>query len=776
MTGVWTGRRDGGLRLAGMCLLGTGAALLWPVLPSAGWRWGLLALGLAAGLWGVGVIRWMAWTVLSAALAWLHAGGVIDRQWPAALAGREWQVEGVIVDLPRHQTASSRFLMRLTAVQGQTDLAGRLLELHWRPPRHGELPAQRPVVLAGERWRLSVRVHRPRSLLNPGGFDAGRHALANRIHGIGWIQPDTAERLAPGQGLGHWRGRMSAGIDPGNAAGHGRFIKALAVGDTTALSNQDWDHLRSTGLTHLVAISGFHVTLMGVVMAIVAGGCWRLLPAAGRLLPRQQAQAAAALAGAVLYATASGLGLPAVRTVLMVAVVCLTRCRRRTASVWQSLAWALLAVLLVDPLSLLAAGFWLSYAGVAWLAWSLGNTPLGQWKGLVAAQAVATLGLLPMTVFLFGQASLIGPLTNLLAIPWWSLVVVPLCVVGLVLEAMVAGWGAWPWWLASHLFAASWRLFEHMAGWPLAEIWLPESGLAAVLLALAGVFWLLLPAGVPLRAAGGLLWLPLLWPRLDTPGQGQAEVHMLDVGQGQAMVVRTRRHVLLYDAGPAPPGGFDAGARIVVPALQALGAARADVLVVSHGDNDHAGGAQAVVRLLGHIEEIHAPAGMPGELPVTHRCERGMRWQWDGVTFTYLHPVPFLPYLGNESSCVLQVQGRGWRLLLTGDMGQVIERRLLEEAGSELASTVVQVPHHGSAGSSAGAFVRAASPQLALVSAGWGNRFGHPHPAVVTRWQAQGSEVLQTAESGALRVWLTAEGIAVRERRHHRARLWHGGR
>ena len=764
--------QDGGVRLALLALAGAGLALCWPTLPGVGVRWLLLAGATAVLLWGGGRSRWWVLPLLGMGWTWHQAGQVLDHPWPDVLSEKAVWLEGQVVDLPRHLSASSRFVLRVDQIDGKTGWGGRLVELHWRVARGREDSPLRTQVSAGERWRLMARVRPPRTLLNPGGFDTERHALANRIQGTGWVQPEGARRLEAGRGLTHWRAGMSARIP---LAGEGRFIRALALGDTRQLTQEDWQLLRSTGLTHLVAISGFHVTLMGVVMAALAGGLWRMMPRLGRHLPRPQAQVAAALGGALVYAAASGLGLPAVRTVLMVAVVCLARWHRRTVTVWQCLAWALMAVLIVDPLALLAAGFWLSYAGVAWLAWALGASSAGGWRGLLVAQAVATAGLLPMSVFLFGQASLVGPLANLLAIPWWSLVVVPLCVLGLGLETLLQGSGGWAWWLAGKAFAPSWRLFAWMGRWPLAEIWVPESGLLSVALALAGTAWMLLPKGTPVRLAGSVLWLPLLWPHRELPVTGSMDVHMLDVGQGQAVIVRTSNHVLLYDAGPAVPEGFDAGERVVVPAFQALGIHRLDALVVSHGDNDHAGGAASVLARYPAADEVYAPAGLDSALPVTHRCERGMAWEWDRVQFRFLHPTPFFPYAGNESSCVLQVTTKGGALLLTGDIGRTVENRLIVAEGDGLRSAVVSVPHHGSAGSSSGRFIRAVSPALALVSAGKDNRFGHPHPTVVTRWQAGGAEVATTADRGAIRVWMGPGGTEMRERRQSHRRLWHRG-
>jgi len=292
---------------------------------------------------------------------------------------------------------------------------------------------------------------------------------------------------------------------------------------------------------------------------------------------------------------------------------------------------------------------------------------------------------------------------------------------------------------------------------------------AAVPAALAGVSWLLLPRGAGARLPAALLCLPLLWPARDRPQPGEVELLVMDVGQGLAVWVRTHRHRLLYDAGPAADGGFDAGERVVVPTLHALGEDGLDRVLLSHGDRDHAGGMPAVRRAFAE-PPLLAPAGaVPG---AAWPCHGGEAWRWDGVAFTVLHPAAGTRYAGNASSCVLRIQTDHGALLLTGDIGANEEAQLLASSPGLLRADVALVAHHGSAGSSSAAWVRAVSPRLALVSSGHGNRFGHPRGEVVQRWRLAGAEVLGTADSGALRVWLGAEGLQVREQRLFERRWW----
>ena len=760
-----------GLACAAGLLGGAVACLFLPVLLPAAVRW----LALVAGLAG----WWRPWRgrVLGACLAgfgWtgLQAGWALDAQLPADWEGRQVTVSGQVVELPEHEPRRTRFRFRVDDGDEVPEvLRGRLLQLAWYD-RYGAFePGPRIGLQPGARWELAVKLRAPRGLSNPGGFDAGRHALAQRIAASGHVRaPESARELAPAAGIDAWRDAMAARITAAVASPSSRFVRALALGDTRSLDDADWERLRAVGLTHLIAISGFHVGMVAVFFAWLAIPLWWLWPRLGRWLPRPQAAALVALAGAAGYAAVAGFSLPTVRTLLMIAVVAGARRGRRPLGAWQALALAVLAIVLADPLAVLQAGFWLSFAGVAWLVWCLPpqDGPRRLLRDFLSAQGVATLGLLPLGVVLFNQASLAGPLANLLAIPWWSLVVVPLALLGTGLEALHPGAGAWAWRLAAGCFDPSWALFERLAASRFALWWLPEGRDWALPLAMLGAFWLLLPRGLPARWLALLLWLPLLHPPRELPAPGGFELQVLDVGQGLAVVVRTTHHVLLYDAGPAVRDGWDAGERAVLPALRALGVSRLDAVVISHADHDHAGGWEAVRRGVPVARSL-GPAGAP--LQVDGPCLAGEGWQWDGVRFFFLHPTEYFPYLGNEASCVLVVDSAHGRALLPGDIGEVVERRLLRDP-APLRAQVVVVGHHGSSGSSSPAFVAATGARLALVAAGQGNRFGHPRAEVVQRWREQGAEVLGTPGSGAIRVWLDEEGMAVRERRPWRARLW----
>ncbi len=773
-----------------------------PVPPPA-WA-GIVAFAVAVSLLHP---RWRAWrcrglplalVLLGAALCALHLRHALAVQLPPPLEGQTVALVGTVEDLPHHEARRTRLLLRVDDTPDMpAALRGERVRLAWyddydAPPFQPDAP--RLALRAGSRWAMHAKLRAPRGLRNPGSLDGERHAVVARLAASGYVRDaDRARALAPPAGIVAWRERVSdriaaalderpadAGMRPTGsraprdasspvrvgpgaeevvAPGRARFVQALALGDTRGLGDEDWAMLRALGLTHLIAISGFHVGLVAGGFALLARGLWWLWPGLGLRLPRPIAVACAALLGGMVYAAATGFALPTLRTVLMIAAVAWVRVSRRSGRAVDALALAAAALLLWDPLSALTAGFWLSLAGVAWLLWCMpaaGQRPV---RDFLRAQGVATLGLLPLTVALFGQASLAGPLVNLPAIPWWSLVVVPLALVGTLLDTLSAGAGDWAWRAAAWCFEPSWRLFARIGQSDLALVWLAEPSVWALPLALVAAFWCLLPRGVPGKPLALLLWLPLLWPDRQLPARGEAELVVLDVGQGLSVLVRTRSHALLYDMGPAQPDGYDAGERTVAPALRALGVGRLQAAVMSHGDSDHAGGFESVRDEIA-MARVYAPedSGLDARAPDLRECRAGEAWSWDGVRFRFLHPTPHFPYLRNESSCVLRVETVHGAFLLTGDIGEVIERALLHREPQAVRAAVVLVAHHGSGGSSDAGFVAATGARLALVSSGHGNRFRHPLPMVTERWRAHGAAVVDTSTAGAIRVRLAADG------------------
>ena len=749
-----------------------GGAIAVACLPTLLPRYGVVAIALALSLtaWRWRPCRLPAFFALGFAWVTLHGSLAMEARLPDALHGKNVLVTGRIEGLPMARSDATRFVLRIERAEldGQPlDLRGKL-RLSWHRTQRS-LPAC-------SRWRLMLRLKRPRGLVNPGGIDSERVALTNRIVATGYVREDAANTMLAHSGIcvDGWREALSERIaervtDRRDAAS----LRAFAVGDTRGLDNQDWEIARANGIPHLIAISGFHVGVAAIGGVWLAQLLYLLWPALALRLPAPIAKAVMALLVAAAYGLLAGLGIATIRTLLMIAVIAWARCARRRIDGAVSLAIALIAMLVLDPLSVLTAGFWLSFAGVALLMFCLKPQQDG-WRGFVrelcSAQCLMTVSLLPLTMWFFGEASLVGALSNLLAIPLVSLLVVPGVLVSMVLLVLFPPLAMPLLWLLAGLMHGQWWIFEQLARLPGAHWYLPQVRPLALVLALIGAVWMFSPRGLPLRALGALLFLPLLFPPLSRPVQGAFEVWMLDVGQGLAILLRTQHHTLVYDTGAGYSTDFNMGDAVVLPSMRALGWRRLDRLIVSHADNDHAGGAQAVMRAFPHaIATTGEPERMPGLAP----CEPGESWVWDDVRFSLIQPSSGSGNSGNDRSCVLLVEGRGGGLLLTGDISAKVEARLLDRF--PLASpTVLLAPHHGSRTSSSDHLIAAVRPSLAIVSAGWRNRFGHPHPLVVARYAAADVLLLNTADMGAIRVHFPADAephVAARWRQF-RPRYW----
>jgi len=730
-------------------------------LPHAGWILLLPVLGAVLALLPHSGrrIRWRraAWT-----LWWAASGFLVAAAWahyrladalPAQWEGRDVRVRGVIAEMPQaDEDGTQRFVFDVEAIATPSARVPARISLGWYAAPGG---ARVPLLQPGQRWQFTVRLRRPHASANPHAPDLERWYLERGIRALGYVRPGRALLLdsavaRPGYALERLRSAARARIRdtlPGVPAG--AVLAALSIGDQQAITRAQWEVFTATGVNHLMSISGLHITMLAAIAFALTRRAWARLPTLALRVPAQRAAALAGLAVGTGYALLAGFAVPAQRTVLMMAVVALALWSGRPVRGREVLAAAAIVVVACDPWAVVSPGFWLSFAAVALILFVTGGRlAAGNWLvqwGRV--QWAVTLGLAPLLLALFQQLSLISPLANALAVPLVSLAVVPLCLAGLLVPGdLLLG-------AAAQTMHWTWELLAMLAQVPLAT-WSraapPPWSLAC---AAAGVAWLLGPAGLPARWLGALGCVPLALLLPPRPAPGEAWLDVLDVGQGQAILVRTRHHALLYDTGPAYRGDRDAGARIVVPHLRAVGVRRLDALVISHDDNDHSGGA-ASVRAAVPVARVLASAAGAGE-----RCTRGQHWTWDGVEFALLHPDA-ADYNSmrrdNDLSCVLRVRGARYAALLSGDIEAAAEDALVHREPRSLRADVLLAPHHGSATSSSPRFLSQVQPRIAIFTVGYRNRFGHPAPVVEKRYAREGVRGLRSDRDGAVEIRLGA--------------------
>ena len=533
------------------------------------------------------------------------------------------------------------------------------------------------------------------------------------------------------------------------------LLRALGVGDRSAMSTAQWRVLQKTGTSHLLAISGLHVGMVAGLVFFITRQGWSLLGDPQRW-PAPRVAAACSIIAALAYALLAGFQVPAQRALVMVSLWMLAVMWTGRPDPWRVWGLALLAVLLMDPFSVAAPGFWLSFAAVALICQlTLGrHGRTGKLRRLLSVQFGLLVGLAPLQWLLFQQLSISAPFANLIAIPWIGLLVVPVMLAGILLLPFAPTVGDWLLGLSAHSLSILWWLLEQLAGLPV-NLWQsPAVSAGWMLLFALGIVIVLLPGAFRLAPVGVMLLLPVFWLQPERPVWGDVWFTLLDVGQGLAAVAETSNHVLVYDSGPAFRSGFNTGDAVLVPYLVNQGYRHIDRLTISHADNDHIGGARS---LFERMDVFSIYSGEPGEFDwaQSKQCMAGQRWVWDQVQFEYL--APFTAGEGNNSSCVLRIETAAGRvLLLTGDIERSIEQQLVEQHARRLAADVLVAPHHGSRTSSTDGFVNAVHPEYVLFPVGYRNRFGFPKPDVVARYQRIGARTLDTASNGAVNIRLEA--------------------
>ncbi len=781
--------------VVGVILLQQQAAL-----PGLMWVLGLIPVALLAWLSWQHQSFWFVTTGKILLLVFFLGVGFF---WAATLAqwrladslSQEWerrdiQVIGVVASLPQSSDRSVRFQFDVEQVLTPYAVVPKKIILSWYGSRQkSDSVMQLPVIKVGERWQITVRLKRPYSNANPHGFDYEVWALERNIRAAGYVrQSIDNQRLHPivnrfGYRVEHLRQQIQQRFTHllSNEAYSG-VLKTLATGDQRAIPRDQWQVFTRTGTNHLMAISGLHITLVSSLIFALVFWLWRCSALFALYLPARRAAVIAGLIAALGYAVLSGFAIPAQRAFYMLAVVAIAIWRGHLTSAVSVLAWALLLVVLIDPWAILSPGFWLSFGAIAIIMFvTVGRIGQLHWlSGWLRVQWAITLGLAPLLLALFQQVSLVSPIANAIAIPLVSLVVVPLTLLATIplFDFMLP--------LAHVVLGAGMTFLYWLSDFPQA-VWQQHTPPAwTVLLAVVGIIWILLPgslglgffAGFPARWLGIFALLPMFLVSPSKPLAGELWLTVLDVGQGLAVVARTKNYTLLFDTGPSF-GETDSGNRIIVPYLRSEGVRQLDTMIISHADSDHSGGALSVLdamlvkMLKSSLDEQHPIQQMAKN---KNQCYDGQSWQWDGVQFELLHPLEQsydnVSRKTNANSCVLKISTEHGSVLIPADIERAGERALLLRASDVLSANVLIAPHHGSNTSSSVAFIQQVNPTLTIFTVGYLNRYDHPREEVVARYRTLGGELLRSDIDGAILLRFTENGLAVEAWRSSHRRYW----
>lgn len=717
----------------------------------------------------------VSFLMLGAAWAIQYPASLLHQTVPPEIENKTITVVGRVVDLPQHRHHSVRILFETSkAVYNGTPVSvPNLLSLSLYQ-KYGDKYGDRiwdPKV--GSDWKLQVRLKNPHGFRNPGGFNYEAYLFAHHIRATGYIVPKSSRRYIgesnrPGFNLLRQRiGRKLESVLRGSS--QLGILCALAIGDKQGLTASQWQTLRDTGTSHLLAISGLHLSLVSGLVFLLARSAWGNFSYGIRRMPAQKFAVFPALVSAFIYSGLAGFSIPTQRALVMLTALYLPVLLSRRPLRLQALALAMIAVLVYDPLSVLSPGFWLSFSAVGIIYYIVTRcSGTGYLRQGLRVQAGLSIGLVPLSLLFFQSASLVSPVANLLAIPIYGFVVVPLTLTALVSFAI------FPDFIGSGLLhAAAWI---SNVGWNWVE-WLGTLSAAAfhsaapstliVLVAMGGMALMAMPKGTPLRYFGVILCLPVFWT-IAPPPIGEFRATLLDVGQGLSLVVRTYQHTLVFDTGARFSDRLNAGEAVVVPFLRQRGVSRIDTLIVSHDDNDHIGGlaslkaAMVVGRLISNV-----PQAQP-----TEACTRGRAWEWDKVRFEILHPGRGASGSNNNDSCVLMVRSLRSSLLVPGDIEKPAEMELAREYGNRLRARYLVAPHHGSRTSSGQDFLDLIRPDWILVPAGHLNRYRHPSPRVTHRYEKAGIRWLVSGEQGAIMVDTSIADPDPQGYRKNHSRYW----
>lgn len=700
----------------------------------------------------------------------------LNQQLPTMLEGKNLIVRGRIITIPENYSGIVRFDFLIQNIETFVPLQYPI-RVRIKGYFHKKLKVLTDFK-KGDTWQFALRLRRPRAFWNPGSFDYQAELFQQNIAATGYLLENFPLRLLERANAYHFIDKLRQKInfnvkkDLENYPLLG-LINALTTGMRSEITDKQWQIMRSTGTNHLFAISGLHLAFIAGIIYWIVRFIYCRIPYAALYIPTPQIASALTLLSAMFYGALAGFAIPTQRALLMLSAYSLAIIQRRSITRWHSFHLALMIILIIEPFVILSASFWLSFTAVGLIFYAVSNRikPLKNWRAGYRIQLTVSLGLIPLSLLFFHQISWISFIANLIAIPSIGFLILPLSLLGSLLSIVSSALGNHILIFTEQLLELLWKLLGFFSEIPLAQYYACLLNYWILASSLVGMLLLLAPKGMPARCLGFFWLLPLFFGENQRPQYGDIWIDLLDVGQGLASIVRTQHHVLIYDTGPRLSPSFDAGKLVLLPFLQTIGVQKINMMVISHGDNDHSGGARIILKQM-QVDEVLSSLPKKFLPNIATLCEEKIRWQWDGVTFEILYPPIKYPYLGNNSSCVLKMSNQSQSILLVGDIEKAAENYLVHAKRKDLLSTVLVVPHHGSKTSSSIDFLNHVKPMYALFPTGFHNRFKFPHKIVLNRYRRLGSKIYNTATDGTITLKLISlsNNIQVetyRQKHHH---------
>ncbi|THB68640.1 MAG: DNA internalization-related competence protein ComEC/Rec2 [Gammaproteobacteria bacterium] len=711
---------------------------------------------------------------------WYHAFQVINDRINNDLHGKDFTVQGRVVSQPKYlgindysDKKNINFIFKvikcIEAESYSCDIP-YYLSLSWYKSN--------VVIKNGDVWQLHVRLKEPRSTFNNIPYDKERFFFLNNIGARGYVRKSNFNKIVKNDDgiISRLRSLIASRIDDLFLENKNKeIVKALVVGDRSGFSSEQWRVFARTGTSHLVAISGLHIGLIATIGFFIGRFLWGLSIRLSTLVAPIYCGGFTAVIVSLLYSALAGFGIATTRALIMIAVAFIALLIKRNVSVMRILSIALAAVMVIDPFAILAKGFWLSFIAVLVILIICRDREKKVFWQWITIQFYLSFALMPLTIFFFGQASVISPFVNLILVPVFSFIIVPLLFIAAALLIIFPYAGDWMMLCCGYLLDNIWSVLRAISAYEFVVLNMRIASLFTLFVIMFVFLWFLFSrAGKWRYAIFSLLFLIPLQSEERDFGKQQEYIYLdfIDIGQGLAVGVHMPEHFLLFDTGPRYFGGFDSGRDIISPYLQQIEVNKIDYMVVSHGDNDHSGGAHY---LMDHFEVGKSYSGEPERLGFLYaeRCYKGKALQVGEVKFAFINRKHSKKLKGNDRSCVLKIDFGKNSILLTGDITKKEERRLLKRAKRFLKSNILQIPHHGSSGSSSAAFIKAVSPDYAIYSAGYKNRYKMPKDKILKKYNKIGATQYNTALSGAISFRVSLYGdIEIVEYRKRKKNIW----